>query len=178
MLPMLANAQFKLTKDGFVSEDGKEYYVCTVEGKTATELYNSVNAYVISNFKNPDVVANRAEGSMLNIHLIEENAIRIRKSSAMRADIDANMVFYFKDGRMRIDAPKINHIICMEYVRLGRSAEYVLNGMTYSEYGSVPIFKKDGTVKNEMAVNRLEGYFNGIVKEISEYVSQGKDSDW
>ena len=79
LLAIPSSAQFKATKDGFLAEDGKNFYVAVVEGKSAMDLYKGVNAYIISNFKNPDAVANRMDGEMINMHASIDNAFVCKK---------------------------------------------------------------------------------------------------
>ena len=63
-----ANAQFAATKDGMKPLDGKEYYVVEISGKSSEELYNNVLSYIVANFQNPDAVANKLDGQMINLH--------------------------------------------------------------------------------------------------------------
>lgn len=88
------------------------------------------------------------------------------------ADIDLNLVVYFKDAKIRFDAPVINSMVCRSLVSTsGKPYTYFFykkfNGASVT--GDFSLFKKNGDVKNELAVNGLNEFVNNLIKEIADY---------
>lgn len=95
---------FSLHKDGaFLTDDGMNYKVLTFDGKTAKELYNIVNTNAVSLYKSPNTVMSVNEGVSISIRGYKENLI-----GAYGAYY--NLIFEFKDGRMKINAPLANEM--------------------------------------------------------------------
>ena len=176
-----ANAQFKATKDGLTTEDGKPYYVVPIEGKTAMELYKGVNSYVLSNYKNPDAVANKMEGEMINIHSFDNEAFLLSKVMGMSVygEIDMNLVVYFKDNRIRFDIPVINKMQADKTSGVGKDkTQYHFSGGIGKFMGSASLFNDKGKVKDKKFVEGLESYVNNMIKEISESARSYSEEDW
>jgi hypothetical protein len=176
-----ANAQFKATKDGLTTEDGKPYYVVPIEGKTAMELYKGVNSYVLSNYKNPDAVANKMEGEMINIHSFDNEAFLLSKVMGMSVygEIDMNLVVYFKDNRIRFDIPVINKMQADKTSGVGKDkTQYHFSGGIGKFMGSASLFNDKGKVKDKKFVEGLESYVNNMIKEISESAKSYSEEDW
>lgn len=176
-----ANAQFKATKDGLTTEDGKPYYVVPIEGKTAVELYKGVNSYVLSNYKNPDAVANKMEGEMINIHSFDNEAFLLSKVMGMSVygEIDMNLVIYFKDNRIRFDIPVINKMQADKTSGVGKDkTQYHFSGGIGKFMGSASLFNDKGKVKDKKFVEGLESYVNNMIKEISESAKSYSEEDW
>ena len=176
-----ANAQFKATKDGLTTEDGKPYYVVPIEGKTAMELYKGVNSYVLSNYKNPDAVANKMEGEMINIHSFDNEAFLLSKVMGMSVygEIDMNLVVYFKDNRIRFDIPVINKMQADKTSGVGKDkTQYHFSGGIGKFMGSASLFNDKGKVKDTKFVEGLESYVNNMIKEISESAKSYSEEDW
>ena len=164
-LCITANAQFTVTKDGIKPITDKEYYVVDVAGKTSEELYNNVLSYIVANFQNPDAVANKIEGQMINLHGNFLEAMPCQEANgkiSCFADVELNLVMYFKDGKIRFDSPAIHSMVCHS-----RRSYDGNNFWTYYFYepvaagfltGIFSLFKKNGEVKNEIAVNGLNTF--------------------
>lgn len=180
-LSINANAQFKATKDGLTTEDGKPYYVVPIEGKTAMELYKGVNSYVLSHYKNPDAVANKMEGEMINIHSFDSEAFLLSKVMGLKVygEIDMNLVIYFKDNRIRFDIPVINKMQADKTSGVGKDkTEYYFSGGIGKFMGSASLFNDKGKVKDKKFVEGLEAYINNMIKEISESAKSYSKEDW
>lgn len=169
------NAQFKATKDGIVTTNGKEYYVAEIQGKTASEMYNSVNSWIISNFKNPDAVANKQENSMINMHGVFQEAFVCRKTLGVNvfANVDMNIVMYFKDGRLRFDIPIIHSMYYND-----ESQVVFSGGINIAGEGDINMFKKNGNPNKEDVIKNFEEFINNKINEIITYVSGSKNEDW
>lgn len=175
LLSIHSNAQyFKLTKDGFVSNDGKDFVIIPVEGKDQSDLFNRVNVFVHSNYVNPDKVLSVIENEMININAEHDKAIVLKAVTGVKidADINFNMVIKFKDDKIRIDAPNINEIHSgSTYVKFIGNAMDSMNGV-------MVLFKKNGKIKSEYNVKAIEDFFNAYIQVVLDNIN-GKDSnDW
>lgn len=168
-----ANAQyFKLTKDGFISNDGKDFVIIPVEGKTQSDLFNRANVFIHSNYVNPDKVLSVIENEMININAVHDGAIVLKAVTGVKidADINFNMVIKFKDAKIRIESPNINKIYSgSTYVKFTGNAMDSMNGI-------MVLFKKSGKIKSEFNVQAIESFFNNYIQVIVDNINN-KDSD-
>lgn len=170
-LSSFVNAQFKATPNGVATEDGKEFYVVEIEGKTASELYKSALGYILSNFKNPDVVSNKLENEMINLHGVYTDRYRVDKTLGIvvYAHVDMNLIMYFKDGKVRFDIPIIHSMRCG-----GKGAEVYFGGSSF--IGSITMFKKNGSIRNKKAVEGFNKFINEVVNDIVDSMKYDKKS--
>lgn len=174
---LLSHAQFKASKDGVIAENGGNFYVAEIKGKTAKELFDAVEAYVIANFKNPDAVSNSQEGKMINIHGVFSKAFKCRKGlgkSAHYADVELNIIIYFKDGKIRFDAPIIHSMICHSLKNsAGESCTYHFyeKGAGGQLLGAINMFNENGEIKDKVAVDGFNTFINEFISSILEYVT-------
>lgn len=174
-----ANAQFKATKDGFMAEDGKDFYVVNVEGKNAMDLYKGVRAYILSNYRNPDAVSNNMDGEMINLHFIDDRAFPISYGLGVKisAEIDLNIIMRFKDGKIRFDSPIMNRLHTPESMA-NKEMDYLFSGGTGKFVGKTSLFNKDGKPKNNKVIKALEDYINKTINEIAESSKGESDEEW
>lgn len=180
LIAISVNAQFKATMNGLVSaSDNKDYYVAEVAGKSAAELYDSVNSFVVSSFKNPDAVANKIDNDMINIHGYYEAAFGIKKILGIVSpvNIDMNLIIRFKDGRIRFDSPIINkmHIPGSSNVK---GMHYVFSGGMGKFVGETSLFDKKGKPKEENVIEGLETFINTLVNSIVDAAKGSSDDNW
>lgn len=184
LFSLLSHAQFKATKDGVKTTDGKDFYVVEIEGKTAKELYDNVESYIIANFKNPDAVSNNQEGRMINLHGNFTEAFPCKKGLGKivnYADVELNIIIYFKDNKIRFDAPIIHSMVCKNLkTNSGHNWTYHFyeKGTIGQLTGEFSMFKKNGEVKNEFAVNGFNEFINKKVNEIIDYAKGNSNNDW
>ena len=112
---MEINAQnvvnFSLKSDGtFTTEDGKSYVVIEFEGKTAQDLYNTVKANVLTLYNSPQDVLNEIEPKNITIRALSDVLHSTYKLGSAFTEYKAmyTLVFQFKDGRIRVNAPEID----------------------------------------------------------------------
>lgn len=166
---LFAHAQFMATKDGVKTIDGNDFYVVKVDGKTAEQLYNNVESYIIANFKNPDAVANKQDDKMINLHGNFPKAFPCKKGLGKivsYADVELNLIIYFKDGKIRFDAPSISSMVCPTMkTQTGQNWTYYFyaKGAAGQLTGEFSLFKKNGDVKNEFAVDGFNKFINTLV---------------
>jgi len=171
-----ANAQFKATKDGVVTEDGQPYYIAVINGKTAQELYNSANSYVMNNFKNPNIVTSKQENAMLNIHGVFGDAYVCKKflGIATYPNVDMNIIMYFKDGKVRFDPPVINSM----YIGGGQNEVKFSGGVRVLGSGDLNMFKKNGNPNDTFLINNFNSFLNGKINDIIQYMKGQSNTNW
>lgn len=174
-----ANAQFKASENGFVTQEGKDFYVAQVDGKSAMDLYKGVRAYILSNYRNPDVVSNEIEGEMINLHFIDDSAFPISYGLGVKisAEIDMNIVMRFKDGKVRFDSPSLNRMHTPASMA-NKEMDYLFSGGSGKFVGKTSLFDKKGKPKNKKVIASLEEYTNHIIKEITDSASGKTNEDW
>ena len=121
LLSMTLSAQtlveFKLQKDGsFISEDGKSFVVVPCEGKTAQELYTIVKSNVMTLYNSPKNVMSENEPNDLSIRALSSTLEESMKFMQGIVNYKAyyNLVFHFKDGRIKVDAPTVSRDLVVE----------------------------------------------------------------
>mgnify|MGYP001469320955 FL=1 len=106
---------------------------------------------------------------MINLHGIFPDAIPCKKWLGTHyADVDVNLIMYFKDGRIRFDIPIINSMTCYSY-----TPSRVPTKWYFSSF-----FKKDDKVKNKNAVEALNKLINNFIAEMIEYAKAQSNNDW
>lgn len=176
-MAITTNAQFKAEFDGVKTLDGKNFYVVEIPGKSASDLYKSANAFIISNFKNPDAVSNKMENEMINLHGTYPDAFVCKKVMGMKvyARVDMNLVMYFKDGRVRFDIPTINSMYFNDEYQVMFSG-----GVNVMGEGDINMFKKNGKVNKEECVENFNSFINGVISTICDYLkgNNAANEDW
>ena len=170
MMASISYAQFKASANGVITENGESFYVANVEGKTAQELYDAVNGWVMANFKNPDAVSSKEDGKMLKLHGIFTDAILIGNRLGFKdvADVDLELMMYFKDGKIRFDLPVVNKMKIHP-----KDSELFFSGAFLM---GTNMFKKDGSENKPKIIESFNSFINGLVKTI---VDQAKEtSNW
>lgn len=172
-------AQFKASPNGIVSEDGKGYYVVEFEGVSSEELYNRVEKFIISAYRNPNAVASKQPNEMINLHSYSENAFPIRTILGVKhyANVDMNIVFRFKDGKIRIDTPSINNMSCHT---LQNSDGVIFCGTKFFTDNTVYLYDKKGKVKNKKVIELLNSWLNLQITYIVASIRESKsvEDNW
>lgn len=175
MLPMAMKAQFVLTPDGFQS-DGKDYYAVEVEG-TQSELFNKAKSAITQIYVSAKDAATFSEPTVISLNGFTKG-IQIKDGPrTVELDMRYTMKILFKDGKIRFDAP---NVLSLSTFNSGRDLSLYLGrggGPGFNDYGY--IFKKDGKVRNEKAVQSLEKYFNTLIQTIvNDIKNPVVDEDW
>ena len=167
-VPSICVSQFfELTPKGFKSEEGQDYIVIEVKG-LKKELFKKSKLYFTSIYRNPDEVMSIVEGEVINIGGYSSK--KIRRNNLHRFDMDYNLIFTFKDGKIRVDAPTIRLTTFT-----GRTQEMFIyrkkGDLTGSYFG---IYGKDGKIRYQKAIDDLNNYFNSYLKE---YINEIEEKD-
>lgn len=102
---------FKLQPNGtFLTEDGKDFIVIEYEGKSAEELHTMVKDNVMSLYNSPKDVMSESGNNVITIFALEKHIWQVKSLGATGIyGGNYKLVFKFKDGRIRIDAPSIDN---------------------------------------------------------------------
>ena len=176
-MPMLVFAQFKATADGVKSVDEKDYYVAELPNQSALQLYDAVNAWVMKTFKNPNIVSSKEAGKLLSLHAVFPNAFIVAKRLWVvdYADVDLNLMIYFKDGKIRFDAPQINSM----KVHPRENCSVVFSGGTnIMGSGEINMYKKDGNENKPNIISAFNDFINGLVGNIVKQAKSSDNTNW
>ncbi|GEM_PF-1101866 len=101
---------FKLQPTGvFLTEDGKDFTVVEFEGKSASELYSMVKSNAMTLYNDPDKVMSESGGNMISMYAFREDMCVVSSMGAKGIyGGHYKLLFRFKDGRIRVDAPSID----------------------------------------------------------------------
>lgn len=139
---------FKLTRTGaFTAPDGSAFVVVPFEGKSASELYNMVKNNIMALYKDPKQVMTENEGQAITVRgrggLVWKTVTFIPRTF----EGDYTIVFKFKDGRVRVDAPVVDD-------ELTDAAGMLKYGESFKSC-SKKLFTKDGKPFDKRAVKKI-----------------------
>lgn len=163
-------AQFKASVNGVVTENGESFYVANVEGKTAQQIYDAVNSWLTANSKNPDAVLTKEEGKTIKIQCIFPNAVTVGKRLGIKdvADVELELMMYFKDNKIRFDLPIVNKMkVHPKDTELFFSGAF-LNGIN--------MFKKDGKENKPEIIKSFNTFINNLIETIVNKAKEGNDN--
>lgn len=167
-----ANAQFMATPNGVAMTNGDEYYVVEVKGRTASELYQAVETYIISNFKNPDLVLNGQKDKTINLHGRFSHAFYDKRTFGnYPVCVELNLVMRFKDGKIRFDIPSV------EYMGIESLNDEFKFSMPRLLITSTTLYTEKGKVLNQKVIDNFNAFINGLVGEIVKASSADID-EW
>ena len=169
--------QFVFQPNGqFLTQDGKEYVVIPFEEKSASDLYTMVKNNAMSYYNSPKEVMSEGE-NVITIYALEKNMWLV-KSMGAKAIYGGHykLVFRFKDGRVRIDAPSIDEKLPMSEGMFTNTI-----GIPNNVYLSSAAKKACNDPKKENksrvgeVVNEPINYLLGLLKKNNEDTT---DDDW
>ena len=162
----------------FLNEDGKDFVVVEFEGKSADELYSMVKTNVMTMYNNPKEVMSESDG-VITIFAYEKNIWVVKSLGATGLyDGSYKLIFRFKDGRVRVDAPSISDVFILSggafTNTIGIDKKVYLSSCAKKVCKSKS--KKDQEKKSllENVVNIPINYLLGLSKSQSTKV----DDDW
>lgn len=163
-------AQFKASVNGVVTENGESFYVANVEGKTAQQIFDAVNSWLTANSKNPAAVLTKEEGKTIKIQCIFPNAVTVGKRLGIKdvADVELELMMYFKDNKIRFDLPIVNKMkVHPKDTELFFSGAF-LNGIN--------MFKKDGKENKPEIIKSFNTFINNLIETIVNKAKEGNDN--
>lgn len=168
---------FKLTPDGFLSSDNKDFTVVEVPNVKQKDLYKNVLNAINSIFRNPQKGLNVLEGESISIAAYEEKVLPVKLSrgfgkATYKYDLSYTLTFLFKDGKIRINSPNFEGRRITEETYNASSGWHGGNWVTLKlkkvENSKVYVFDDKGKVMLEDAYSGLNNHFNLLIKEILE----------
>ena len=103
---------------GVLKTNGSDdFYVLSYQGKSAAELYTNVLSAISTIYKNPEKVLSKVENVSLTISStamdvpVPKDADEINSVFPQKNNyygFDYNLVFLFKDGKIRVNAPRFD----------------------------------------------------------------------
>lgn len=182
MMPVFVNAQrFELTPNGFVDADNpeKSYIVIPFEGKSQQDIYNLALGAIGKIFVSPKDRVSNVEYSQININGILPNVTYIsRIGLKLPFDLYYNLIFEFKEGRMKINGLDVNKIVRVDHLGgeqfIFLSEVQIRRGIWDDKY----IFYKNGKLCSKKYKEHIETAVNELVSGIISIMNEEKDSDW
>lgn len=177
LVTQLSFAQyFKLTANGFVSNDNNDFAVVDVPNVKQADLYKNVLNAINSIYSNPQKGLSVLEGESITLTAYEEKAIPVRHSSGgfgktnYKYDLSYTLSFLFKDGKIRVNSPTFELKRWYEGTfragsGYGNSGWTTLN-LVKGKKDRVAIYDQNGKLILEDATNGLNTHLNTIVKQI------------
>lgn len=171
-------SQFKLTIDGFFTEDDKEYLVLNYPEKSAEEMYNQTLMFIHSVYKIPDAVINEVKNEMITVSGFKKDAVgtgKVLGSYLAVWDLQYTISFQFKDDRVRINAPNFECTGNSD----GKETRLVLHGKNSIVTPTRSLFKKDGKPNMKDSIKMLESFFNDFCTQYDNFIkTKETDDDW
>lgn len=175
-IPMMSNAQFIITPEGFKTEDGQDYYVVDIPG-SQEELFNRTQSALTEIYVSPKDVISATSQSVISLKGFTDKVYIkdvVRKTSM---DTDYTIKILFKDGKIRFNAPSI---LSMGTHNKGRFLTLTIGcggGAGMNDFGY--LFKKDGKVRYKEGQESLESFFNTLINTIADKVATPTtEDDW
>lgn len=169
---------FKLTPQGFVSNDNSDFTVVNVPNAKQKDLYKNVLNAINTMYSNPQKGLNVVEGESISLTAYEEKALPVRHSAGgfgkgnYKYDLSYTLSFLFKDGKIRISSPVFE---CKRWYEgtykptsgWGSSGWTTLK-LVKGDRDRVAIYDKNGKLLLEDAASGLNDHFNSVLKQIME----------
>ncbi|MEE3726187.1 hypothetical protein V2H21_12620 [Riemerella anatipestifer] len=156
--------KFQLTSTGFVNADepSKDYVVVEFPNQNQETIYKKVLVMLNKKYKSAKNVISSVEPETITINAI--SAKKIRRTGMHSFDNHYNITLSFRDGKVKVDAPKFE-LTTYDY---GKKQEMYLQGGFSLDGSSFGIFKKDGTIKIDKAVEDLNSFANEFIDDIKK----------
>lgn len=164
---MAQKANFQLHSDGnFYLPDGSTYYVISDspdQGELFDDMLINATDYYDYPDKNITCIGNKA--IYINGIIDDSISIKLLFDNVTTYSFEYKLSFQFKDGKIRVNAPKITRMYYSD------NHQYIRNWVD-----DMDLFKKGKTnSKREYIINILENTQNGIINQLTDYK---KLSDW
>lgn len=171
-----ANAQFKLTINGFVLEEdaSKNYIVCSYDNLGKDILFTNVMTYLTKKYISAKDVISKVDNEIITLKSFHPQKINAKM---LNYDLLFTMSISFRDDKIKIDAPGFECTSSFD----GRPFRLTMSGSNKGFGSEVTngLFKKDGKPSLDKTIFQLEDFFNSFANEICRAAS-GIDnkSDW
>lgn len=161
--------KYELTPDGLVASDGKNYIVVEVPNTTADELYKIVERELVPIFPPAKTTYNKEVEGRIAITTAGMDIFRMSTGPMMQyiMDVEYTIIIDIKDGKFRMQTPKINLIGTCANFRVSRIVIYddPKNHKDFTKKQFIFNYK-DKSIQNEKAKIAIENHINGTVSKI------------
>ena len=166
---------FQLTPKGFVDSTNIErnFIIKEYNGKTQEQLFKSALLSVSKIFISPKDVISKVENSQISLYGIITN-VTSRHPLGMNLPFDMtfNLVLEFKDGKMKINSPRIISIKQQGLYDI----EILLNKNGSGNY--IYLFKKNGNLAEKKHKESIEKATNSLIKRIIDGMNDEHNDSW
>jgi hypothetical protein len=166
-----ANCQFMLTPKGFVDSlaTDKNYIVFEFPNLTQCQISDKVNLYLSSISKSPKDQISKVDTTLITVNGFCERCIYKEGW-----DMNYNILFRFKQGKLRIESPSFEL-----FASRGNQVKMVLVTQDVLDLLTIGIYNKKGVLKYSDFRDIIESYFNDYVQKlISSVNGVDKNDHW
>lgn len=167
---------FELTPDGFVSNNPEKpgYILVEYPEVSQADLYNAVLMAIGDVYVSPEDVVSKVENKQITVNGFEKEVIQRTKFHLF--NINYTIVFEFRDGLVRVNAPSVNKISAYN----DKEQIMYVCGPGNDGFGNqFNIFNKKGELKNERAKQSVEEFLNYMVAQIlAKTNTKTTDEEW
>ena len=154
----------------FSTQDGNNYDVVIMDGKSAAELFDMVKENIALGYNSPKEVESNVDDKIISIYAYARNCTFFTAPGMkFYLSFHYTLKFQFKDGRIKINVPYLTTMQGSAWENLEK---------TFKAKG---IFSRDGVLSKKenkrQTVTMLENYFNNIINCLINGV-RGNDEDW
>lgn len=178
LMPIIAFAQkFDLNADGWFNADdpSKNFLVVEVPG-TKAELFAKAKTAVVSMWNSPKDVLSYNEPDIIIINGYNDGSVSWKKYGFTHTfGFPYRIQLQFKDGKVRIDAPGVDHGDSNN----GKGTLYFGGGKSSTMAASMYIFDENGKLKMKEQKEQLVRAMNELVYCLVEKIKNGaSQEDW
>lgn len=176
---------FQLLPNGFVdsSNPDKDYIVIEFSGLSQNQIYNKALSAINKNCASSKNVISQVENSQITLNATLPNvAVRHNLGFSFPYDMSYSLALEFKDGKLRINAPKIKEILQVQqgaglvWVRMYVSKN---DKKSHTRANKPYIYNKKGKLENKKHKESIENATNTLVSNIlTDMQIPAKHSDW
>lgn len=166
---------FQLTPEGFTDSANIErnFIIKEYNGKTQEQLFKAALLSVGRIFISPKDVISKVENSQISLYGIITN-VTSRHPLGMNLPFDMtfNLVLEFKDGKMKINSPRIINIKQQGLF----DVEILLKKNGSGNY--IYLFKKNGKLAEKKHKESIEKATNSLIKRIIDGMNDNNNDSW
>lgn len=170
---------FVLSPFGMVTTNPKSpnYIVLDCPTLTQKELYEKVLLTIGEQFTSPKDILSTVEGKQISI--ICNIANGVKRTDFHSFDVSFKLVFEFKDGKIKVNAPSINRITTVTHKFQEMFIRKYITSISIGSGDEFSIYNSKGKLKLEKAKKTLENTVNNTVLMILiGVVDKAVNNDW
>lgn len=166
---------FQLTPNGFVDSVHieKNFVIKEFKDESQEQIFKKALLSVSKIFISPKDVISKVENNQITLYgIITDVTSRHPLGMNLPFDMTFNLVLEFKDGKMKINSPRIINI-----TQQGRyDVEIYLKKNGVGNY--IYLFKKNGNLAEKKHKESIEKATNAFIKRIVDGMNNNSNSSW